>query len=137
MLEVKRSSLSVVQRTAGMRSIITAEARAAFVALDLGFFEILEHAVDGDAEEGEFVVAGDIQARGQIAAGADLGDVLGEVGDARDYEAFEQVERDGAENEAGGDQQQQELQQAGLALLVNGAGKQDADDHRGAAVDVV
>ena len=107
------------------------------MAFDLRFFEILEHAIDGDAEEGELVVAGDIQTRGQIAAGADLGDVLGEVGDARNDEAFEQVERGGAENEAGGDQQQQELQQAGVALLVNGSGKQDADDDRGAAVDVV
>ncbi len=113
------------------------QTRAAFVTFDLRFFEVFEHAVDGDAEEGEFVVAGDIQTRGKIAAGADLGDVLGEVGDARDDEALEQVEGGRAENEAGGDQQQQKLDQAGVALLVDGSGQEDADDDGGPAVDVV
>ena len=113
------------------------ETRAAFMAFDLRFFQVFEHAVDGDAEEGEFVLAGHFETRGKIAAGADLGDVLGEIGDARDDETLEQVESGGAEHEAGGDQQQQELHQAGVALLVNGSGKQNADDDRGAAVNIV
>src|SRR5580700_9293214 len=76
------------------------QTRAPFVTLDLRFFEIFEHAVDRHAQEGQFILARDIQTRGKIAAGADSGDVLGEVGDARDDDALEQVEGDRAENEA-------------------------------------
>src|SRR5580700_7982197 len=75
------------------------ETRAALVTFGLRFFEVFEHAVDGDAEESELVVAGDIETRGKIAAGADLSDVFGKVGDARDDETLEKVESGCAEDE--------------------------------------
>ena len=67
-----------------------AQAGAALVAIDLGFFQVFQHAVDGGAEEGEFVVAGNCEPRGKISAGADLGDVFGQIGDAGNDEALEQ-----------------------------------------------
>ena len=113
------------------------QARAPLVAFNLGFLEVFEHAVDGNAQECQFVLPRHIHARGQIAARADLGDVLGEIGDARDDETFEQVERSRAENESRGDEQQQKLHQAGVALLVDRSGQQDADEQGWPAVDIV
>jgi hypothetical protein len=80
-----------------------AEPGAALVAVNLGFFQVFQHAVDGGAEEGEFVVAGNLEPGGEISAGADLGDAFGQIGDAGNDEALEQIQGDRAENQGCGE----------------------------------
>ena len=54
-----------------------------------------------------------------------------------EHGAFQQIQGDRAENEPGCDQQQQKLQQARVALLINSSRKHYAQDEDGLAIDVV
>ena len=112
------------------------EASALLVARFLDALEIVEHAVDGGAEAGDFVVAGERNPRGEIAAGADAGDVVAEIGHAREHHALDQVEDDRAEGEASRHQQQQELDRAGLALLIDGSRQKNSQDGDRLSIDV-
>src|SRR3984957_4826200 len=114
-----------------------AKAGPALVAIDLGFFKVFEHAVDGGAQEGEFIVAGNGEPREKISTGADLSDALRQVGDAGNDEALEQVQSDRSEYQSRGEQQEQELQLAGAALLGNGTRQKHLNEQRRLAVNVV
>ncbi len=106
------------------------------MTFDLRAIEILEHAVDGAAEEGQLILARHRQASGEVAAGSDVRNAFAHVGHARKHGSLEQVERHRAESEPRSEKKQQELQQSGLALLVDDPLNPDPKDDCGLAVDV-
>src|SRR5450755_907666 len=68
-----------------------AKARAALLFVQLRFFKIREHGVDGGAEIGEFILAADFQTSGKISARSDVRDSIAQIGDARKYHPFQEV----------------------------------------------